>query len=190
MTHHQIEQWSPFKVWLYNLLHRNPKSNVEIVRYARLTETDRFLDVGCGPGAALEHAARTGASVTGVDPSASMVARAAKRVPQADVRVGSAEALPFPDDNFTVVVNVASFHHWADRETGLREIRRVLVPGGRLHIVEGKLGDGGHGHGLGSGDTKVLKAKLGELGYRDVEVETIKTGWRHEYVVVSALNPA
>jgi ubiquinone/menaquinone biosynthesis C-methylase UbiE len=189
-THHEVEQWSPLKVWLYTLLHRTPKSNVAIIEYVDLGPTDRFLDVGCGPGAALEYALSTGAKVAGVDPSASMVARAAKRAPGADVEIGSAEAIPFPDDSFTVVINVASFHHWADREAGLREIRRVLAPGGRLHVVEGKLGEDQHGHGLSTQDAVVLEAKLEELGYGDLGVDTIKTDRRHEYVVVSATNPA
>ncbi len=187
--HHEVEQWPPLKVWLYTLLHRTPKSNVAIVKYANLSTTDRFLDVGCGPGAALERAMSTGAEVAGVDPSASMVARAAKRVPDAEVKVGSAEDIPFRDDSFTVVINVASFHHWADREAGLREIRRVLTPGGRLHIVEGKLGKDQHGHGLSTQDAVVLEKKLGELGYADLDVDTIKTGRRHEYIVVTAISP-
>ncbi|HWB88498.1 MAG TPA: methyltransferase domain-containing protein, partial [Acidimicrobiia bacterium] len=115
MSSEQIERWSPLKALLYSLLNRSPKSNVAIVERAGLGPDDRFLDIGCGPGAALERAAATGAQVAGVDPSPSMVARAAARVHAADVRVGSAEELPFPDDHFTAVVNVASFHHWADR---------------------------------------------------------------------------
>lgn len=178
------------KVWFYALFHRHPKSNVAIVDYARIGQGDRLLDVGCGPGAALRQAIKAGAAAAGVDPSPSMVERAAKRVPEADVRVGSAEDIPFDDGMFTVAVNVASFHHWADRDGGLREIRRVLAPGGRLHVMEGMIGDGEEGHGLGPSDTSVLMERLEELGYSDPRTDTIKTGWRHEYFVVSATNPA
>lgn len=188
-TDHDVEQWSPLKAFLYHLLHRNPKSNVEVVRFSGPTPEDRFLDVGCGPGAALERAVATGAAVSGVDPSASMVTRAAKRVPDADVREGSAEDIPFPDDYFTIAINVASFHHWSDREAGLREIRRVLAPGGRLHIAEGKLKNGQGGHGLSPRDAEALTAKLGELGYTNARIDTLETGWRHEHIVVSASNP-
>lgn len=187
VTRPNIERWSPVRAWLYSLVNRSPKSNAEIIRFAEIDSTDRFLDIGCGPGAALENAAATGAKVAGVDPSPSMVARATTRVPTAEVRVGAAEDIPFPDDEFTVAINVSSFHHWADRDAGLREIRRVLTPGGRLHIVEGRLNEGKHGHGLDPGDTEVLKARLGELGYGDIRIDTIKTGWRHEYFVVSAV---
>lgn len=189
MTTHEVERWSPFKAWIYTLLQRSPKSNAAIVRYASLTEADRFLDIGCGPGAALEEAVTTGASVAGIDPSASMVERASKRVPQADVRLGSAEEIPFDDEVFNVVVNVASFHHWADRDAGLKEALRVLEPGGRLHIVEGKLNDGKDGHGLSPSDTRLLVERLGELGYTDPDADTIRTSRHRDYVVVSAVKP-
>jgi len=186
---HEVERWSPLKVWFYTLFHRHPKSNTAIVDFAKVGQGDRFLDVGCGPGAALIEAVRAGAVAAGIDPSPSMVERAARRAPEADVRVGSAEEIPFGDDVFTVAVNVASFHHWADRDGGLEEIRRVLVPGGRLYVMEGKIGDGEDGHGLGRSDTRLLMERLGELGYADARTDSLRTGWRHEYFVVSAINP-
>ena len=189
MTTEDIEQWSPLRAWIYSLLNRSPKSNTAVVEVASLEAGDRFLDIGCGPGAALELAAAAGAAVAGVDPSPSMVARAAKRVPTADVRVGSAEDLPFPDEHFTVVANVASFHHWADRSAGLEEALRVLAPGGRLHIMEGMVKKGKDGHGLSPRDVESLKARLLELGFAETETETVKTGWRHRYYVVTGVAP-
>lgn len=189
MTTGEVERWSPLKAWVYSLFNRSPDSNLAVVELASLTANDRFLDVGCGPGAALEHAAATGAEVAGVDPSPSMVARASKRVPGADVHVGSAEELPFPDDHFTVVVNVASFHHWADRDAGLREILRVLAPGGRLHIMEGQIKAGKDGHGLNPSEVESLRARFLELGYTGSDVNTVKTGWRHSYHVVTGIAP-
>lgn len=190
MPHDEIERWSPFKVWLYSLRFRTPKSNHAAVELASLNAGDRFLDVGCGLGAALERAAAAGAEVAGVDPSPSMVSRAQRRVPQAEVRVGSAEEIPFPDEHFTVVINVSSFHHWADREAGLKEILRVLAPGGRLHIVEGLLKEGKDGHGLDPTDAQLLANKLLELGYADTKVDTIKPGWWHRYMVVTGVAPS
>ena len=190
MPHDEIERWSPLKAWLYSLFYRSPKSNRATVELASLTESDRLLDVGCGPGAALEEAAASGAEVAGIDPSASMVARASRRVPEADVKMGSAEEIPFPDDRFSVVINVASFHHWADREAGLKEILRVLAPGGRLHIVEGLLKEGKDGHGLDPSDARLLANKLLELGYGDTQIDSMKTGWRHQYMVVTAVAPS
>lgn len=190
MLHDEIERWSPLKVWLYSLFNRSPKSNRAAVEVASLSTEDRFLDVGCGPGAALEYAAATGARVAGVDPSPSMVARASRRVPGAQVEVGSAEEIPFPDDAFTVAINVASFHHWAGRDAGLEEILRVLAPGGRLHIMEGMIKEGKDGHGLNPGDVESLSARLLELGYADTDVDTVRTGWRHRYYVVTGIAPS
>ncbi|HWL50117.1 MAG TPA: methyltransferase domain-containing protein, partial [Acidimicrobiia bacterium] len=85
-----VERWSALKVWLFSLFNRNPESNSAAVDRLRLDSDDRFLDLGCGLGAALEHAATTGARTAGIDPSPSMVERAAERVPQAEVRLGSA----------------------------------------------------------------------------------------------------
>lgn len=189
MADENIERWSPLKAWMYSLLHKKPKSNLAIVDRLSLGPDDSFLDVGCGPGAALERAAATGASVAGVDPSEAMVKRAASRIPGADVRVGSAEELPFEDDRFTAAVNVASFHHWADREGGLKEIHRVTAPGGQLHVMEGKLRDGKDGHGLSPRDAELLCQKLLEIGFESPRVDEVQTGWFHTYLVVSATKP-
>ena len=185
-----IECWSPFKSWLYSLINRNPKSNRAVVELLELGPNDRLLDIGCGPGAALADAVHTGASVAGVDPSPSMVARAQARTPVADVKVGSAEDIPFPDGQFTAVINISSFHHWADREAGLVEARRVLAPGGRLLVVEAKLKAGSDGHGLSPSAAESLAAKLAELGYVDTRIDEIKPGWRFVYYVVTGVAPA
>lgn len=78
----EVERWSSLKVWLFSLFNRTPKSNLAAVERISLTASDRFLDLGCGLGAALEHAAATGAYVAGVDPSPAMAERAAQRVPR------------------------------------------------------------------------------------------------------------
>jgi ubiquinone/menaquinone biosynthesis C-methylase UbiE len=118
-----------------------------------------------------------------------MVERAARRVPTAVVRVGSAESLPFDDQQFTVVVNVASFHHWIDRDAGLREVLRVLGPGGRVHIMEGVIGPGQEGHGLTAGEVESLTARFLELGYVEASADTVRIGRRHRYYVVTAIAP-
>ena len=182
-----VERWSALKVWLFSLFNRNPESNSAAVDRIGLDSDDRFLDLGCGLGAALEHAATTGARAAGIDPSPSMVERAAERVPQAEVRLGPAESIPFEDDAFTAALSVATYHHWADPETGLNEVRRVLAPEGRLLIVERKL-KRSTGHGL----DQVGAGRLGDLleshGYSTVEVDTMRVG-RAEYMAVSAINP-
>ena len=105
---------------------------------ARLAPGDLVVDIGCGPGVAARHAARQHAAVIGVDPAPVMlrVARALTR--RADVRYmeGTAESLPLPDDSATVVWSIATVHHWRDIDAGLREVRRILRPGGRFVVLE------------------------------------------------------
>ena len=108
----------------------------------RLTGTqpgDRVVDVGCGPGTAIRHAARLGATVTGVDPAPVML-RLARRLTRARDRItlrqGTAEALPLPDGSATVLWSIATVHHWSDLDRGLGEIGRVLEAGGRFVAIE------------------------------------------------------
>ena len=182
-----VERWSAFRVWLYSLLNRSPKSNLAVVEHASPGGGERLLDVGCGPGAALEHAAARGAEVAGVDPSPAMADRASRRVPRAEIKVGSAEAIPFPDDRFDVVISISSFHHWADPDAGLTEILRVLAPGGRLLIAERKHKRSA-GHGLTVEKADQLTETLLSMGYDTPEVDTIKVA-RHQFLVVSAAAP-
>ena len=108
----------------------------------------------------------------GVDRAPPMVDIARRRSAGLDnvrFEVGSAEALPFPDDAFTVVWAAHSFHHWENRRAGLAEVVRVLADGGRLLILE----QDGKKHGLDdAGDASVM-ADMEELGFRDVKPEKV-----------------
>jgi SAM-dependent methyltransferase len=93
---------------------------------------DRALDVGCGPGALTGQLVdRLGAeAVSAVDPSASFVAACRARFPGADVRPGSAEALPYPDDTFDLAMAQLVVHFMTDPVSGLQEMARVVRAGG------------------------------------------------------------
>ena len=99
---------------------------------------DRVLDVACGTGVLAAEAARragpTGA-VTGLDLSPEMLAVAARLHPTVEWRRGSGDALPFPDGSFDAVVSQFGLMFFPDQVAGLREMRRVLVPGGRLAVA-------------------------------------------------------
>lgn len=144
---------------------------------------DHILDLGYVLGAALEHATATWARIAGIDPSPATV----ERVPQAAVRLGSAESIPFDDDDFTAALSVSTYHHWADPDSGLIEVRRVLVPRGRLLVVECKL-KRRTGHGLDAAGAKRLGELLESHGYATAEIETMRVG-RADYLAVSAVNP-
>jgi SAM-dependent methyltransferase len=100
------------------------------------------LEVGFGPGQALEMLARSRplGLVAGVDHSELMLARARRRLnggrgdAALDLRLGDAGDLPFPDERFDVVFAVNSFHQWPDKARALAEMAGVLRPGGDLMI--------------------------------------------------------
>lgn len=105
---------------------------------------DHVLDVATGTGdVAIEFARRTGAArIVGLDPSAGMleVARAKvardTRAARLEIIDGNALALPFPDASFDVVTIAFGLRNLPDYAQGVREMARVLKPGGRLAVLE------------------------------------------------------
>jgi SAM-dependent methyltransferase len=99
---------------------------------AGLAPGQRALDVGCGPGALTAVLVdRLGTShVAAVDPSGPFVAAAQVRFPDVDVREGSAEELPFSDDEFDVALAQLVVNFMADPAQGVSEMARVTGPGG------------------------------------------------------------
>ncbi|TBR71302.1 MAG: class I SAM-dependent methyltransferase [Nevskiaceae bacterium] len=100
------------------------------------------LDVGCGDGALVCAAASRGAEATGVDPDPAMLAAARTRADKDGITAafleGRIERLPFPDAAFDVVVSITVLCFVPDASASVREMARVLRPGGRL--VLGELG--------------------------------------------------
>ena len=102
-----------------------------------ITPEDRMLDVGCGTGAASRSAAAVAGCVVGIDLSPEMIGKATRLADGiANVRfeVADAEHIPFADGEFTAALCSNSFHHYPDPQRAVREMARVLAPGGRLVI--------------------------------------------------------
>jgi SAM-dependent methyltransferase len=101
----------------------------------------RVLDLGCGAGHVGFHVAPEVAEVVAYDLSAEMLAVVARSASERglrniETRQGVAEALPFAVSSFDYVFSRFSAHHWRDLAAGLREVARVLKPGGTAAIVD------------------------------------------------------
>ncbi|XVH32788.1 class I SAM-dependent methyltransferase [Haloferacaceae archaeon DSL9] len=116
-------------IWTVSLLDPGPR--------------DRLLEVGFGPGLGIDRAARMTPDgfVAGIDSSPQMVAQARERnralidVDRVELRRGVAEDLPYDDDAFDAAFTINSIQLWRDPVTGLRELRRVVRPGGTIAIA-------------------------------------------------------
>jgi SAM-dependent methyltransferase len=91
------------------------------------------LDLACGSGLALELAVARGASGSGIDASGRLVAIARDRIPDADIRVGDLNELPWDDASFDVVTSFRGI--WGTTPDAVSEAWRVLRPGGRIGLT-------------------------------------------------------
>jgi ubiquinone/menaquinone biosynthesis C-methylase UbiE len=113
--------------WVFSLLDLEP--------------ADRVLEIGFGPGADIERASRVAKFVAGVDHSELMVRLASKRNQNAirdqrvELRHGIAARLPYPDAHFDCIFAINSAQFWKDSAKTLRELSRVLKPGGRVALA-------------------------------------------------------
>jgi len=113
----------------------------EAVRRMTLGPKDRVLELGCGDGwAARMMADRMGqeSSVVGLDVSDGMVRRAReKSAHRINLRFvcASAERIPYADTYFTKILSVEAFYYFENQEAVLRELLRVLAPGGQLFLL-------------------------------------------------------
>jgi ubiquinone/menaquinone biosynthesis C-methylase UbiE len=104
---------------------------------AQLQPGQRVLDVACGTGVlARKAASRVGAAsrVVGLDRNPGMLTVARRLAPEIEWREGVAEALPYPDRSFDAVVSQFGLM-FTDRQQALREMLRVLAPGGHLAVA-------------------------------------------------------
>ena len=115
-----------------------------LVDQANIRLDQRVLEIGCGTGnlAILVKRLHPGVEIVGLDPDPKALARARRKAEREALPVqldlGFAEELPYPDESFDRVFSAFMFHHLEldGKEKTLQEVRRVLKPGGSLHLLD------------------------------------------------------
>jgi ubiquinone/menaquinone biosynthesis C-methylase UbiE len=140
---------------------------------------DHILEIGFGPGTAIEQVSALAANgfVAGVDPSGVMLRQARRRNRKA-IRAGRVElqrksvvGLPYGDNRFDKVFAINSYHHWPEpQQANLKEIQRVLKPGGQVFITEQLHWVPNEPEALKIAEK--YKDELIRCGFRDVEIES------------------
>jgi ubiquinone/menaquinone biosynthesis C-methylase UbiE len=129
--------------WVMAHRSSNRERNRWVVSLLNVQPTDRVLEIGFGPGLAIETMSRlaTCGKVYGIDHSAVMVRRASRRnraairAGRVDLRLASADNLPAFDRPLDVVLAVNSMGFWSDSAACLKELRRRLRPGGQIAVA-------------------------------------------------------
>nr|MDT0659298.1 methyltransferase domain-containing protein [Micromonospora sp. DSM 115978] len=127
----------------------------DLLDHADVRPGQRVLEIGCGTGNLLTELARRtpGIDAVGIDPDPGALRRARRKAAKAGLAIGYQRAfagdLPFADADIDVVLSSLMLHHLDDpgRARALGEVRRVLRPGGRLHVLDIE------GHGRSGGLT-------------------------------------
>ncbi|HEV2440016.1 MAG TPA: class I SAM-dependent methyltransferase [bacterium] len=117
--------------------------NAALLRVAQPVPADRALDVACGPGTVLATLAPFVRYAAGLDLTAAMLEQARRRLPDLSAATplgaaalvrGAAERLPFRDGVFSLAVTTYALHHFGEPRVVVREMVRVVGPGGRVII--------------------------------------------------------
>jgi demethylmenaquinone methyltransferase / 2-methoxy-6-polyprenyl-1,4-benzoquinol methylase len=126
---------------VYDVMNRVMTAGLDL-RWRRLTaeavvrQGDRVLDACCGTGDLAVADVRAGGTVTGLDFSPRMLDRARRKSAEVTWIEGDMLTLPFEDASFEAATVGFGVRNVADLEHGLRELARVVVPGGRVGILE------------------------------------------------------
>ena len=124
-----------FPSFIYQAIHKRLLSQVELSANANV------LDLGCGTGRLLNRLANQFPEITGtgldLSPQMLRIARQNNRHrPRLIYLEGNAENLPFAEEQFDAVFNTISFLHYPQPDEVLKEVARVLSPGGKFYLVD------------------------------------------------------
>jgi ubiquinone/menaquinone biosynthesis C-methylase UbiE len=144
--HHDVgrfDEWAPHyeQHWMQRRIMGPVLDTVLDLAAQQVPDPKAILDIGCGTGRLLRAAASRfpGARLDGVDAAEGMIKQATASLPPGlpiRFQQASAEALPFGDGGFDLVFSTMTFHHWADQQKAIGEVRRVLAPGGRWLLAD------------------------------------------------------
>ena len=156
------------------MAYENRERNLWALSLLDIQPEDRLLEIGFGPGWTIEQASKLTYKglVAGVDRSITMVRqaglrnRASVRIGRVLLRQGFAAQIPFDDAMFHKAYAVNSFHEWDDAVGGLKEVERLLHPGGVLLIVEHPH-DGNTESGLQQLQTSIAE-KVSKAGFINI----------------------
>jgi 2-polyprenyl-3-methyl-5-hydroxy-6-metoxy-1,4-benzoquinol methylase len=109
----------------------NVQTNIEfLARISLIKPTDKILEIGCGIGTIVFELTKQGYDVTGVDISREAVAYGRKKYGEIHLEVQPAEALPYENKSFDLILSFDLFEHIARIDRHLSEVHRILRPGG------------------------------------------------------------
>jgi ubiquinone/menaquinone biosynthesis C-methylase UbiE len=139
---HRFNRWASSydRHWLQRVIFEPVQRTVLALAESQAAQPASILDVGCGTGRLLRSAAARfpHARLMGIDAAGEMVRQAQALTSDSAVtfREGTAEALPFDDDAFDLIFSTLTFHHWSDQRGAIREVARVLAPGGKWLLAD------------------------------------------------------
>ncbi|HYY92103.1 MAG TPA: methyltransferase domain-containing protein [Candidatus Dormibacteraeota bacterium] len=152
-----------------------------VLAAARILPEHTVLDVGAGTGFLTEGASRKARRVIALDFSESMLAEARSKLGvNVEFKIGNAERIPLPDKSVDSVIGNMILHHCPNPEVAVKEMTRVLVPGGRLVLADLQ------GHNVESlrkehadlwlgFEVEEVMAFLSKAGLEDVSVEALNS---------------
>jgi ubiquinone/menaquinone biosynthesis C-methylase UbiE len=134
-----FEHWGSTyeRSWMQRRLF-DPVHSAVLQQAASRFKPANVLDIGCGSGRLLRkaHDFWPEAHLSGIDPAQNMLEVARHLTPGARFSIGSGEALPLEDASVDLAFSTISFHHWRDQAAGVREVARVLRPGGSFLLAD------------------------------------------------------
>ena len=173
--------WGPAVGWILASRSSNRRRNVWAVSLLNVQRHERVLEIGFGPGIAIQAISRIAGEgyVCGLDHSEQMLHQACRRNAAAiragrvDLRLGSVESLPVFDAPFDKILSVNSLMFLTRPDLVLEQLRRLLRAGGRIAVAQQPRGPGAS-DATAAAMGEEIAAALGRAGFSDVRIETLR----------------